>query len=64
MEKAIQPLLAVSYTHLEQRFIIPMPFASFPTCTHAVIGGVRQKITGVIDLTPRYTVIQVSVYKE
>ena len=51
-------------TRNEQRFIIPIPFASFPTCTHAVIDGVQQKITGAIDLTPRYTVIQVNVYKE
>lgn len=51
-------------TRNEQRFAIPIPFASFPDCSHAVIDGVRQKIAQTIDLTPRYTVIQVEVYKE
>lgn len=51
-------------TRNEQRFAIPIPFASFPDCSHAVIDGIRQKITQTIDLTPRYTVIQVKVYKE
>ena len=51
-------------TKNEQRFAIPIPFEYFPECTHAVIDGVRQKIKEVIDLTPRYTVIQVEVYKE
>ena len=51
-------------TKNEQRFAIPIPFDSFPVCTHAVIDGVRQKIKEKIDLTPRYTVIQVEVYKK
>lgn len=51
-------------TKNEQRFVIPIPFESFPECTHAVIDGVRQKIKEAIDLTPRYTVIQVEVYKK
>ena len=53
-----------SVTKNEQRFAIPIPFDSFPVCTHAVIDGVRQKIKEKIDLTPRYTVIQVEVYKK
>lgn len=51
-------------TRNEQRFAIPIPFKRFPACTHAAIDGQLQKITQVIDLSPRYTVIQVKVYKE
>lgn len=51
-------------TKNEQRFAIPIPYCRFPKCTHAVIDGVRQKITETIDLSPRYTLIQVEVYKK
>lgn len=51
-------------TRNEQRFVIPIPFNEFPTCTHAVINGVRQKIMQIIDLSPRWSVIQVEVYKK
>lgn len=51
-------------TKNEQRFAIPISYDNFPECTHAVIDGVRQKIKEKIDLTPRYTVIQVEVYKK
>lgn len=51
-------------TRNQQRFAVPIPFTRFPECTHAVIDGIRQQITEKIDLTPRYTVIQVKVYKE
>ena len=51
-------------TENEQRFAIPVLFSDFPECSHAVIDGVRQEITQKIDLAPRYTVIQVKVYKE
>lgn len=51
-------------TKNEQRFAIPIMFDDFPDCTHAVIDGVRQKIKEKIDITPRYTAIQVEVYKE
>lgn len=51
-------------TRNEQRFAIPISYDNFPDCTHAVIDGVRQKIKEKIDLTPRYTVIQVEVYKK
>lgn len=50
-------------TKNEQRFVIPIQKTKFPECTHAEIDGIRQKITQVIDLSPRYTVIQVEVYK-
>lgn len=51
-------------TENEQRFAIPIPFDNFPACRLAEIDGVMQEITQKIDLTPRYTVIQVKVYKE
>lgn len=51
-------------TKNEQRFAIPIPFAGFPDCTHAVISGRRQRIEKKIDLAPRYTIIQVNLYKE
>lgn len=51
-------------TKNEQRFAIPIPFGHFPNCTHAVISGYRQKINQKINLAPRYTVIQVRIYKE
>ena len=51
-------------TQNEQRFVIPIWYKDFPECTHAVIDGIRQKIKQTIDLTPRFTVIQVEVYKK
>ncbi|MFR1698794.1 MAG: hypothetical protein ACLSU9_11020 [Anaerovoracaceae bacterium] len=51
-------------TKNEQRFAIPIPFELFPDCSMAEIDGIKQEITGKINLTPRYTVIQVKVYKE
>lgn len=51
-------------TQNEQRFIIPIPYCAFPDCTHTLMDGVRQEITQKIDLGPRYTVLQVKVYKE
>lgn len=51
-------------TKNEQRFAVPISFERFPYCTHVVIDGKRQRITQIIDLTPRYTMIQVEVYKE
>lgn len=51
-------------TKNEQQFVIPVSYNNFPACSYAVIDGVRQKIKEVIDLSPRYTVIQVEVFKE
>ena len=51
-------------TRNEQRFVVPIPYESFPSCTHAVVNGIRQEIRKIIDLSPRYTIIQVRVYKE
>ena len=52
-------------TRNEQRFALPLPLGRFPkNATHATIGECRQKIKEVIDLCPRYTVIQVEAYKE
>ena len=51
-------------TRNEQRFIIPIPYHRFPKCQKVVIDGREQEITQVIDLSPRWTAIQVKVYKE
>lgn len=50
-------------TRNEQRFVIPIPFGRFPKCERAVLDGRALEITQKIDLSPRYTVIQVKVYK-
>lgn len=50
-------------TRNEQRFIIPIPFSRFPKCEKAILDGHAMDITQMIDLSPRYTVIQVKVYK-
>ena len=51
-------------TKNEQRFIIPLPRSRIPVCQKAVIDGIEQEITQLIDLSPRWTAIQVKVYKE
>ena len=49
-----------------QQFTLFMCYRDFPKeCTHASInGGPEQEIQKVIDLTPRWTLIQVKVSKE
>lgn len=47
-----------------QHFIIPIPFAGFPSCDAVIMDGKEQEIIEVIDLSPRYTCIKVKVYKE
>lgn len=51
-------------TKNEQRFIIPLPRHRIPECQRAEIDGIEQEITQLIDLSPRWTAIQVKVYKE
>lgn len=51
-------------TRNEQRFIIPIPYEDFPKCDQAVMDGHARQIRQVIDLSPRWTVIQVRAYKE
>lgn len=51
-------------TRNEQRFVIPIPYSFFPGCDRAVLNGCKQDIKQRIDLSPRYTVIQVRAYKE
>lgn len=51
-------------TKNEQRFIIPIPYHCFPKCQKAVIDGIEQEIKQIIELSPRWTAIQVKVYKE
>lgn len=50
-------------TRNEQRFLLPIPFSAFPECQKAEIDGCMKEITQVIDLSPRYTIIQVRCYK-
>lgn len=50
-------------TRNEQRFLLPIPFSAFPECQKVEIDGHMQEITQVIDLSPRYTVIQAKCYK-
>ena len=51
-------------TKNEQQFVLPIPISKFSKCDHAEIDGKKLKITKTIDLSPRYTVIQVTVYKD
>ena len=51
-------------TENEQRFALPVPYQAVADCYMAEINGVKQEITAKINLCPRYTVIQVKVYKE
>lgn len=51
-------------TRNEQRFIIPIPHHRFPKCERAMLDGIEQEIKQVIELSPRWTAIQVKVYKE
>lgn len=51
-------------TENEQRFALPVPFQAVVNCHMAEIDGMKQNITAKINLCPRYTVIQVKVYKE
>lgn len=50
-------------TRNEQRFLIPIPFSMFPECQKIEMDGCVQEISQVIDLNPRYAVIQVKCYK-
>ncbi len=50
-------------TRNEQRFLLPIPFSMFPECQRVEMEGYVQEIMQVIELTPRYTVIQVKCYK-
>ncbi len=51
-------------TRNEQRFIIPVPYRDFPQCDQAVMDRHALEIRQVMDLSPRWTVIQVRAYKE
>ncbi len=50
-------------TRDEQRFLLPVPFAQIPEFQRAVIDSIPYEITQVIDLSPRWTVIQGKVHK-
>lgn len=50
-------------TRNEQRLVIPIPYRKFPVCQKIYIDGHEQEITKVIDLSPRFTLVQVKKYK-
>lgn len=50
-------------TKNEQRFIVPIPYLKFPKCQKVCIDGHKQEITQIIDLSPRFTLVQVKKYK-
>lgn len=51
-------------TRNEQRFIIPMAHENFPKCQKVRMDGHELEVTKDIDAGPRFTIIQVKVYKE
>lgn len=51
-------------TKNEQRFVLPLPFNRLRDCKLAEIDNVMYAITEAINLFPRFSVIQVKVYKE
>lgn len=51
-------------TENEQRFLLPLSRASLPDFQRAVIDDIPYDITQVIDLDPRWTVIQGKVHKK
>lgn len=57
-------LLGRDVTRNEQRLLIPVPFSQFLKCDRVVFDGKVQEIKNKIDLSPRYTMLQVTVYKE
>lgn len=50
-------------TKNEQRFLVPVGLAQLPEFHRAVIDDIPYEITQVIDLAPRWTVIQGKVHK-
>lgn len=50
-------------TRNEQQFLIPVPYANFPTCQLAELDGRRQEIVQTTDLAPRFTLIRVKCYR-
>ncbi len=50
-------------TKNEQRIIIPIPYQRFPECQKLRIDAHEQDITQIMDLSPRFTVVQVKKYK-
>ena len=51
-------------TKNEQRYVLPVPYDMAKPATHAEIDGVRLRITRISDLYPRWTALQVEVYRE
>lgn len=47
----------------EQRYAVPISFKDFPDCQKVEMEGQRLDINGKIDLSPRWTLIQVKTYE-
>lgn len=50
-------------TKNEQRLVIPIPYQKFPECQRVCIDGHEQDITQIIDLSPRFTLVQIRKYR-
>lgn len=50
-------------TKNEQRYVLHVPYDTAKLATHAEIDGVRLRITRISDLYPRWTALQVEVYR-
>lgn len=51
-------------TKNEQRYIIRAPFEDISACKRVRMNGVLLEVTEKSDLSPRFSIIQVKVYKE
>lgn len=50
-------------TKNEQRYLIPVPYKDISVCKKIIMDGRVLTVTQIIDLSPRFTVLQVSTYK-
>jgi hypothetical protein len=50
-------------TENEQRYLLPVPYDTIKTATHADFGGKVVEITQITDNAPRWTVLQVRRWK-
>lgn len=51
-------------TRNEQRYALPIPYDTAKNATHAELDGVLLKVKQVIDLSPRWSLLQVEVHRQ